>query len=52
MEIPRLIQGMLKAKLEALTEVIEMSPMAKSAVPSMTSPNIPLKFPGETSLPY
>ena len=51
-EIPRLIQGMLKAKFEALFEVMEMSAMAKSAVPSMTSPSIPLKLPGETSLPY
>ena len=52
MEIPRFIQGMLKAKFDALTEVMEMSAIAKSAVPSITSPNMPLKLPGDTSLPY
>ena len=51
-EIPRLSQGMLKEKAEALDEVMDMSAMQKSAVPSLTSPNIPFQLPGEVSLPY
>jgi hypothetical protein len=51
-EIPRLSQGMVKAKAEALEEVMEISAMQKSAVLSITSPNIPFQLPGDVSLPY
>ena len=52
MEIPRLSQGMVNAKAEALEEVIETSAMQKSAVPSITSPSIPFQLPGDVSPPY
>ena len=51
-EIPRLSQGMVKAKAEALEEVMEISAIQKSAVLSITSPNIPFQLPGDVSLPY
>ena len=43
---------MEKVKAEALLVVMDMSAMQRSAVPSMTSPNIPLHTPGESSSPY
>ena len=51
-EIPRFSQGMVNAKAEALDEVMEISAMQKSAVPSITSPSIPFQLPGEVSPPY
>ena len=51
-EIPRFSQGMVKAKAEALEEVMEISAMQKSATPSITSPNMPFQLPGDISLPY
>jgi hypothetical protein len=51
-EIPRLSQGMVNAKAEALEEVMEISAIQKSAVLSITSPNIPFQLPGDVSLPY
>ena len=45
MEMPRLSQGMLKEKAAEREEVMEMSAIQKSAVPSMTSPNIPFQLP-------
>ena len=51
-EMPRLSQGIVKAKEDALSDVMDISAMQKSAVPSITSPSIPFQFPGEISLPY
>ena len=53
-EIPRFSQGMVNAKAEALEEVMDISAIQKSAVPSITSPNMPfqLPLPGEVSPPY
>ena len=51
-EIPRLSQGMVNAKAEALEEVMEISAIQKSAVLSITSPNIPFQLPGDVSPPY
>ena len=50
--MPRLSQGMVKAKALALDEVIDISAITKSAISSLTSPSIPFQFPGDVSLPY
>ena len=52
MEMPRLSQGMVKAKASARLDVMEMSAITKSATPSATSPSMPFQFPGDVSLPY
>ena len=51
MEMPRFNHGMVKANALALEDVMEMSAMTKSAVPSATSPNMPFHCPF-TKLPY
>ncbi len=51
-EMPRFIHGIVNFTAEARLLVMEMSAMAKSAVPSSTSPIMPFQFPGLTSLPY
>ena len=52
-EIPRFSQGMVNAKAEALEEVMEISAMQKSAIPTITSPSMaPFQLPGDISMPY
>ena len=51
-EMPRFNQGIVKEKAAALEEVMEISAIQKSAVPSITSPSMPFQFPGDSSLPY
>merc|ERR1712172_361448 len=46
-EMPKFIQGIVKANAEALEEVMEMSAMTKSDLSSQTSPSIPFQLPGE-----
>ena len=45
--MPRLSHGMVNAKADVLAEVMDISAMQKSAVPSITSPSIPFHLPGD-----